>query len=230
MLEAYRRYAEFSGRSRREELWWYLLASVLMALAAIMVDVALFDGADTLSFAGVSGPVYLLFAVLNFVPGLAVQVRRLHDTGKSGWWWLLVLVPFINLYVLFVMLFQPGQDGPNAYGPSRAPEPAPGNPPAAAPPPLPAALHAAAPEPEARAPVIQPQAPPTPASNAGNALIAPPPLPPPLPPRQLATAAPSAPSLDATLERLEQLARLKAAGVLTDEELAAQKARILGTK
>lgn len=224
MLEAYRRYAEFSGRSRREELWWYLLASVLLTFAAIMVDVVLFDGADTLSFSGVSGPVYLLFVVLNFVPGLAVQVRRLHDTGKSGWWWLLVLVPFVNLYVLFVLLFQPGQGGPNAYGPA----PTPGSAPAQAPPPLAAAIHSA--QPKVTPAVVQPEAPPTPAPAAESSPTTPPPLPPPLPPRQTAPAAESAPSVDATLERLEQLSRLKLAGVLTDEELAVQKARILGTK
>lgn len=79
-----RRYADFEGRAPRSEYWWYTLAISLIGIAIEFVDEWI-GGA----IVGVYGPMSLLFTLGLFVPGLAVMVRRLHDTNRSGWWGLL---------------------------------------------------------------------------------------------------------------------------------------------
>ena len=101
-------YTNFGGRARRSEYWLWTLtvtSAALVALLASVVSAAL----------GVLLQLALLVVVL--VPGLAVLVRRLHDTDRPAWWLLLFLVPFGSLAVL-VFLCLPGQDRPNRYGPS----------------------------------------------------------------------------------------------------------------
>ena len=77
-------YAQFSGRASRAEYWWFILAFTLIGLALEYVDEAL--GGPVV---GAYGPLSLIFEILLLVPGLAVQVRRLHDIDRSGWWVLL---------------------------------------------------------------------------------------------------------------------------------------------
>lgn len=106
----FRNYATFSGRASRAEYWWF-------SLFAFVVYIVLF-------FLGKIGLVLAIIAVLALiVPGLAVAVRRLHDTGRSGWWWFIGLVPFVGGIILLVFMVLPSQ-GPNSYGtaaPSSAP-------------------------------------------------------------------------------------------------------------
>lgn len=102
------KYATFEGRARRSELWWFALFTFLGNMILGILDNALFGGAGVLS--GV-------FSLAVLLPSLAVGARRLHDTGRSGWWLLLLLVPVIGLLVLIWFYIQPGDDGPNAYGP-----------------------------------------------------------------------------------------------------------------
>lgn len=109
-----KKYADFSGRARRSEYWWYYLFTVLLTLAINIVFGII--GSDFLTYA-VSGIVGLAL----LIPGLAVGARRLHDTGRSGWWLLLILIfwlcliPLIVLIVFFVMDSTPGD---NKYGPN----------------------------------------------------------------------------------------------------------------
>ena len=101
-------YSNFGGRARRSEYWLWTLTVVGAALVALLASVA----SDAL---GALLQIALFVAVL--LPGLAVLVRRLHDTDRPAWWLLLFLVPFGSLAIL-VFLCLPGQDQPNRYGPS----------------------------------------------------------------------------------------------------------------
>ena len=100
-------YATFSGRASRAEYWWYSLASAvsLIALSYLL-------GGSRL------GAVLIIMVDLALlVPGLAVTVRRLHDTGRSGGWIFVALVPFAGAIVLIVMMALRGEPGDNGYGP-----------------------------------------------------------------------------------------------------------------
>lgn len=102
-------YANFQGRARRREYWFWILGVVLAELVVLGV---MYGVSQTL---GVILYVALVLAVI--VPTLAVAIRRLHDTDRSGWWVLLGLVPLANL-VLIVFYLLEGTPGANRYGPS----------------------------------------------------------------------------------------------------------------
>ena len=109
------RYAEFSGRARRREYWMFVLFSVLTYLAACMAG-ALVDVA--LNTEGVIMALALVGVWLGLiVPSIAVAIRRLHDTGHSGWMFLLAFVPVVSL-VLLVFYCIDSQPGSNQYGPN----------------------------------------------------------------------------------------------------------------
>jgi len=91
MLMPLRRYAEFSGRSRRKEYWMYTLGLVIVMVVLSAIESAL--GINQMVL-GVYGPLTAILMVATFVPGIAVGVRRLHDTNRSGWWLLALLVPY----------------------------------------------------------------------------------------------------------------------------------------
>src|SRR4051812_33121250 len=108
MLLPLKRYAEFSGRSRRMEYWMFQLFMFLVYIAMLVVMMvaggsALMAGGDPTSIAagrgagGVVFGLYCLFALAMFIPSLAVSVRRLHDTNRSGWW---ILAPFAGYVVM----------------------------------------------------------------------------------------------------------------------------------
>lgn len=102
-------YAVFSGRARREEYWMFVVFNIIFSMAAVVVDVIMMSiGIPFLLFSS-------LYALALFIPSLAVSVRRLHDTGKSGWLWLLAIVPIGNI-VLLVLLATEGTRGANCYG------------------------------------------------------------------------------------------------------------------
>lgn len=105
-------YATFSGRARRSEFWWFQLAYLLASFVAGMIDALIFGtGPDS---AAIVAPILSLSLLL---PSLAVWVRRLHDTDRTGWWLLLILVPFLGIIVLLVFAVLRGTDGPNRFGP-----------------------------------------------------------------------------------------------------------------
>lgn len=108
-LGVLRRYADFSGRARRKEYWMFVLVNALVAIAltvlSALTQIKLF------SF------VYLLYLLATILPSLAVSVRRLHDTDRSGLWILLGMVPLVGV-VLLVFLIADGTPGPNRFGPS----------------------------------------------------------------------------------------------------------------
>lgn len=108
-------YASFSGRARRKEYWTFGLVN-----AAILI--VLFT-AITMTASGGHSPlifsiVYGLFALLILLPSIAVMVRRLHDTDRSGWWFWISLIPGLGGIVLLVFTLLDGNPGANQYGPS----------------------------------------------------------------------------------------------------------------
>jgi uncharacterized membrane protein YhaH (DUF805 family) len=102
------RYADFQGRSPRSELWWFVLFYMLLSFAVGAVAAL----SDVLG-----GVLNLAVTIGLLVPMIAVQVRRLHDTDRTGWWVLIGLVPLIGTIVLLVFYLQRGTDGDNRFGP-----------------------------------------------------------------------------------------------------------------
>jgi uncharacterized membrane protein YhaH (DUF805 family) len=88
-------YAQFSGRASRPEFWWFVLATTVAGIVARIVDSIL-----GIQLAGPIGPLYILLCLAIIVPSIAVAIRRLHDTGRPGWWILLPAVPYILAIVL----------------------------------------------------------------------------------------------------------------------------------
>ena len=115
MLMPVRRYADFSGRSRRQEFWMFQLGIILLYIAVLVVSVVVGAISDTLS-AIVMGIFFLAMLGL-IIPSLAVAVRRLHDQDKSGWMLLLGFIPLIGSIILLVFYCTDGTPGPNQYGP-----------------------------------------------------------------------------------------------------------------
>jgi uncharacterized membrane protein YhaH (DUF805 family) len=105
------RYAKFDGRAGRGEFWWFVLANFLVVVVlAILIQIS-----------GIFWILYAGYALALLVPSIAVAIRRLHDTNKSGWWLLIGLIPFGGI-VLLVFYILEGTNGPNDHG--AAPEPA----------------------------------------------------------------------------------------------------------
>jgi uncharacterized membrane protein YhaH (DUF805 family) len=105
------KYVDFSGRARRSEYWWFYLFSVIVYIVTGVIDRAI--GSTIIGF---------LVGLALLLPGLGVAVRRLHDTGRSGWW-LLIALTIIGIVVLIVFLVTEGEPGANSYGPSPKGEP-----------------------------------------------------------------------------------------------------------
>jgi uncharacterized membrane protein YhaH (DUF805 family) len=113
-LQALKKYTVFTGRARRKEYWFFVLFNILISAALGIVDY--FTGTYSAAYGtGLLGALYALGVIL---PAIAVTVRRLHDTGRSGWWFWIVLVPVVGGIVLLVFMLLEGQPGDNAYGPS----------------------------------------------------------------------------------------------------------------
>lgn len=110
------KYAEFSGRARRSEYWYFTLFTVIIYIALYIPVVALAVAESSL----VIMPAVLLglFALAVFIPSLAVAVRRLHDTGRSGWFYLISFIPFVGGIILIIFLVQDSQPGTNKWGPN----------------------------------------------------------------------------------------------------------------
>lgn len=113
-LIALKKYATFSGRAQRAEYWYFVLFYIL-----IFIGLSILDGM-TGSFSAESGMGFLggLFSLALLIPSIAVGARRLHDTGRSGWWLLLALIPLVGAIVLLVFTVQDSTPGDNQYGPN----------------------------------------------------------------------------------------------------------------
>lgn len=114
------KYATFTGRARRSEYWFFVLFNILVEIVVYIPGVLLvltlsrpqmYIGFGLLALMGI-------FALAVIIPGLAVIVRRLHDTGRSGWWYFISLVPFVGGIILLVFLCTDSQPGENKWGPN----------------------------------------------------------------------------------------------------------------
>jgi uncharacterized membrane protein YhaH (DUF805 family) len=101
-------YTNFAGRARRAEYWWFALANFI----AVFVLVVL------VTVARIFWVLYVVYLLALIVPGIAVTIRRLHDTDRSGWWWLIALVPFVGGLILLVLLCIDSTRGTNQWGTS----------------------------------------------------------------------------------------------------------------
>jgi uncharacterized membrane protein YhaH (DUF805 family) len=111
-LQALKNYASFSGRARRKEYWYFTLFNFIIAFILGFID-GIVGSFSPEAGIGLLGGIYTL-AIL--IPGLAVSVRRLHDTERSGWWLLIALVPLIGAIVLLVFMVQDSKTGSNTFG------------------------------------------------------------------------------------------------------------------
>ena len=122
-LTAVKKYAVFQGRARRREYWYFVLFYVIFALVLGVVD-GLAGTVHMENDIGLFGTVRMetdslfgiIFGVALFLPSLAVSIRRLHDTGRSGWWLLINFIPLIGLIVFLVFAAQDSEPGDNRYG------------------------------------------------------------------------------------------------------------------
>ena len=119
-LKALKQYADFNGRARRKEYWMFVLFQIIFAIVCMMIDGGMGTNFAPLPY----GYVYAAFALLTLLPGIAVTVRRLHDVGKSGWYYFIVLIPLIGAIWLIVLMAKEGDGGENQYGPDPKNEPA----------------------------------------------------------------------------------------------------------
>jgi len=109
-LVVLQRYAKFDGRAGRGEFWWFALANILaLIILAILIAIS-----------NIFWILYIGYVIAILIPSIAVAIRRLHDSDKSGWWLLIGLIPFGGL-VLLVFYILEGTAGPNQYGDAAEP-------------------------------------------------------------------------------------------------------------
>jgi len=105
-IEVLKKYAVFDGRARRTEFWMFSLFNFIITIVLLVAE-GLF---------GSSSIVSMLYSLAVLIPCITVSVRRLHDTDRSGWWLLIVLIPIIGVIVLIVFMVQDSKAGENKYG------------------------------------------------------------------------------------------------------------------
>ncbi len=114
MFTAFKNYFDFTGRANRNEYWMYTLL-VIIVNVGLQVLIPIFASISAaISFLPAVGLV--LFALFTVIPSFSVAFRRLHDTGRSAWWLLLLVIPLIGALVLIFWFAMPGEEGENKYG------------------------------------------------------------------------------------------------------------------
>ena len=116
-LNAFRQYATFTGRARRREYWMFALFNAVIIFVLAILAGMLSPNMDQMGPSlNLGTALYGLYALAAFIPSLAVLARRLHDTGRSGWWQLINLVPFVGGIILLIFAVQDSQPGSNRWG------------------------------------------------------------------------------------------------------------------
>jgi len=105
-----KQYADFNGRASRKEYWMFVLFNFIISIIAVIIDVIL-----ELEMEGI-GPIFIIYFFVIFIPRIAVGVRRLHDSGKSGWMMLIVLIPMIGIIWYIILMTIDSDFGENQYG------------------------------------------------------------------------------------------------------------------
>ncbi len=109
--KGFRGYVVWNARSTRSEYWWWSLFAVIVAIAASIIDTAIFS-TDVMT--GI-GPVSGIVTLALFLPGLSVWIRRLHDTDRTGWWVWITLIPIVGVIVSLVFVLLPSTMGPTRW-------------------------------------------------------------------------------------------------------------------
>ncbi len=117
----FKHYADFKGRARRSEYWFFALfnlivSSALGAIGSVMANLLPLTNEAQISM--VEGRLSSIWGLIVLIPGLALCVRRLHDIGKSGWSYFIILVPLAGWIIYLVWVCQDSQRGANQYGDS----------------------------------------------------------------------------------------------------------------
>jgi uncharacterized membrane protein YhaH (DUF805 family) len=113
-IEAFRRFADFNGRSRRAAYWYFVLFNIVVGIAISVPETLLGLANPETGYGPFSG----LYSLVVFLPSLAVLARRLHDIGRSGWWILIIFLPIVGFFVLLYWTVKDSEAGANAYGPN----------------------------------------------------------------------------------------------------------------
>lgn len=119
----YGNFVNFSGRACRSEYWWFVLFNIIVSVVVGIIEVSLGLGSGVVSSGGggvsasfAGGPLSIIWMLINIIPGIAVGVRRMHDTDRSGWWLLIALIPIVGGIILIVWFATKGTTGPNRFG------------------------------------------------------------------------------------------------------------------
>ena len=110
------KYIDFNGRARRKEYWMWTLYVTLIFILATILDNMLGLNFELLGEDLGYGWLYLITGIINFIPGLSIVVRRLHDIGKSGWFYLIILIPIIGFIGILILLCSDGDKEENKWG------------------------------------------------------------------------------------------------------------------
>ncbi len=113
-LEVLKKYATFGGRARRKEYWYFVLFNMLITIILTIID----GVTGSLSAEAGIGLLSGIYTLAVIIPSIAVGIRRLHDTNRSGWWLLILLIPIIGPIVLIVFLVSDSKPEENKYGPN----------------------------------------------------------------------------------------------------------------
>lgn len=119
-VKVVKNYVGFQGRARRKEYWMFYLFhsifSTVLYLPVLITAFSLYEGISKEFILFIL--LFLLYSLALFLPTLAVTVRRLHDSGKSGWWYLIVFVPYAGGIVLLIFMCLDSDLAHNKYGPN----------------------------------------------------------------------------------------------------------------
>ena len=116
-VKVLKQYADFSGRARRKEYWYFILINFLINMGIAFVS-GLIGGMSQDPSMTLAMVMLTLYNLAVFIPSTAVGVRRLHDTNRSGWWLLISMIPLVGAIVLIIFFVEDSQPGPNEYGPN----------------------------------------------------------------------------------------------------------------
>jgi uncharacterized membrane protein YhaH (DUF805 family) len=111
-LQVLKKYAVFSGRARRKEYWYFFLFNIIISFVLGFIE-----GIAGITPENVS-VLASLYGLAVLLPGIGVSIRRLHDTGRSGWWLLIGLIPLIGTIILIIYFVSDSEAETNEYGPS----------------------------------------------------------------------------------------------------------------
>ncbi len=123
-IEVLKKYVVFSGRARRAEYWYFVLFNTIIGAVLLAIDIAMGSGSAESTMSGDAGMAMNaslgilsgIYSLAVFLPGLAVLIRRLHDTDHSGWWIFITLIPIIGAFILLYFLVKDSTPGVNQYG------------------------------------------------------------------------------------------------------------------